>query len=618
MLEIRFLPDEKRVRVAPGTMLSQAITKANLAFEFPCGGQGKCGKCKVRILSNCPTPTHADSSVLSKNEIAQGYRLACQTRVFQPMDIEVDHLSIATRETQILTDENGNPENLFDAEDIRPVSLHPVNLPEPTLEDDRPDLVRLQDAVGACTFDLELLRTLPSKLRRTNFRGTAVIVHHHLVDFLPPDDDNACLGLAFDIGTTTLVGSLIDLVTGKPLATTSRVNPQTRFGDDVISRIQRVREAENGLEELHNTVIDAVNEMITELCKIASVSCEKIYFCAFSGNTTMLHLVTAVTPAALGELPFVPAVRHSLIFPASKLGLQIHPFARALTLPIIGGFVGGDTVAGILVTDLAETDGPVMLIDIGTNGEIALKSGDDLCAASCAAGPAFEGATISHGMRAAQGAIEEIVLSEQVQFKTIGGVPPIGLCGSALIDLVAELLQHEILTSDGTLLSNDNLPKDLPEDIRKRITVHDSGPEFVVATAEESGTGYPISLTHRDIRALQLATAAIRAGIEVLLAKNGLKPSELKELLVAGAFGNYIRPRNAQRMGLLPHTLDPERIRFIGNSSLAGAKAVLLSQRALLQADAIAKMCKHVELSRDPNFVSAYVENMFFPSDDIT
>ena len=615
MIEIQFQPEGKHVRVAKGTMLSQAVTKAGIPLDFPCGGQGNCGKCKVRILWNPPTPGHADMSLLSEEERARGFRLACQTRVTQPMIVEVPKESLLADAAQILVSKHDDPNAAAGIMDP-PLVKHRVQLAPPTLEDDRPDLQRLCDALGGVAVDMAALRELPTKLRNGGFRGTAVLSEGHLIDFEPDDTASEFLGVAFDVGTTTLVGVLIDLTNGRELAAVSRMNPQTRFGDDVISRIQRVRENKGGLIELHRAVVEALNAMIGELCAAASVRTERIYHVVFSGNTTMLHLLAAVTPAALGELPFVPAMRHSLVFPASDIGLSIHPRSYALTFPVIGGFVGGDTIAGILVTRIAEAEHPTMLVDIGTNGELALKYHGRLLAASCAAGPAFEGATISSGMRATVGAIEEVVFENGVRIRTIGGAPAAGLCGSALIDLTAELLRWGILTPEGLLLQGNDLPAQLPDWLRDRVIDGEGGPEFVVASPEQCVTGRPVTVTHRDLRSIQLGTAAVRAGMRVLLSRNGLTSSDLDCLLVAGAFGNYIRPRNAQRMGLLPHDMESGRIRFVGNTSLAGARMVLLSKTARARVNELATFAEHVELSRDPNFQTAYVESMFFPTEE--
>jgi len=613
-VEVKFQPEGRTIRLQRGSMLSRAVTKAGVPMDFPCGGQGNCGKCRVSVLSDAPEPSPADRLSLTPQELEEGLRLACQTRVTGPMTVEVPESSLLADNGQILATADAAAD--CPAPGDPPVVKRYVRLEQPTLEDDRPDLERLRDHVGSSTADLDLVRELPGRLRAQDFSGTAVLAENHLLDFEAGDTASECYTVSFDIGTTTLVGVLVNLTTGREAASESRINPQTRFGDDVLSRIQEVRDEENGLVELHTTLRDAINEMLDELCSEAQVPVERVYEATFAGNTTMLHLLAGISPAALGEVPFVPVLRRSETFSAARLGLRIHPRGLAVVFPVIGGFVGGDTVAGILVTGLAEATEPTLLVDIGTNGEIVVNHDGRLLAASCAAGPAFEGATITHGMRATTGAIEEIVIEDDVRVRVIGGARPTGLCGSALIDVSAELLRNGILSPQGMMLAGDDLPDDLPPKVRARVVDGEDGPEFVVVRAKQSGTGSAVTVTHRDFRALQLATGAIRAGISVLVKQIGLTPADLARVCVAGAFGNYIRPHNAQRMGLLPHQVDPSRIDFVGNTSLAGAKRVAMSRRARRRANELALHTEHVELSRDPNFQMEYMEAMFFPTEE--
>jgi uncharacterized 2Fe-2S/4Fe-4S cluster protein (DUF4445 family) len=381
----------------------------------------------------------------------------------------------------------------------------------------------------------------------------------------------------------------------------------------VVSRIFYATQQPSGLEELRTAIVETVNAMIEELAKAAGVAPGCIYAATFAGNTTMQHLLSGLDPRALGQLPFVPALRSGLRVAAHDLGVRIHPCGEAWVLPVIGGFVGGDTVAGMLATGIAGSSGPVMLIDIGTNGELVLHHNGRLEAASCAAGPAFEGAKVSHGMRAVAGAIEEVCVEEDVAWKVIGGGVPSGMCGSALIDVMAELLRHGVIMPQGLLLTPDQLPGGIPPKVRDRVTHADSGPTFLIARGHETATGRPIELTQRDIREVQLATAAIRTGFTVLLTRAGVRPEDLERVYVAGAFGNYIRCANAQRMGLLPHRVSADRLAFVGNTSLAGARSAATSHEARREAERLAHLAEHVELSRDPTFHEVYVESMFFP-----
>jgi uncharacterized 2Fe-2S/4Fe-4S cluster protein (DUF4445 family) len=375
---------------------------------------------------------------------------------------------------------------------------------------------------------------------------------------------------------------------------------------------------------LQKSIAEAVNEMIGELCAAAGVRNDRIYEIGFAGNTAMQHLLCRLDPRSLGEVPFVPVVARGQLVAASELGLKIHPRGRAYVFPVIGGFVGGDTVAGILATGMVETEGPTLLVDIGTNGEIVLWAGGKLTAASTAAGPAFEGARISCGMRGSDGAIEKIVADEHLRINVIGNVAPVGLCGSGLIDAAAELLRQGLLDQRGKLLDRESFrnelsargiasPSPLQEDFSYRLVSHDGQNAFQLAAAEESGSGRAILLTQRDFRELQLAAGAIRAGIAILLRRAGLQPGDLREVFVAGGFGNFIRRSNAQRIGLLPHEVEHRRIRYRGNASLAGARMAALSLQARRQAEELARRTEHVDLSLDPAFQDAFADAMIFP-----
>jgi uncharacterized 2Fe-2S/4Fe-4S cluster protein (DUF4445 family) len=418
---------------------------------------------------------------------------------------------------------------------------------------------------------------------------------------------------AVDIGTTTLVATLLDVRSGCEQAVEARLNPQTRFGDDVLSRILYSRNGSEQLRQLHETVVRAIDEMIGDLCAQVGVLRERIGAIALAGNTAMQQMLRGVDSSALGEYPFRPATFESVEFAAESIGLHIHPQGRCYVMPVIGGFVGGDTTAGMLATGIADSQGPTLLIDIGTNGEIVLFSDGKLRAASAAAGPAFEGARISRGMRGCTGAIEKVIVEDgRLRVNVIGNVSPQGLCGSGLIDAAAELLRHGLLLPQGRLLSPDQLPADVPSDLAARITSCVGRPAFLLATAEETGAE-PIALLQRDLRELQLAAGAIRAGIVILLRQAGLKPTDLHHVLIGGGFGNFIRRSNAQRIGLLPHEIEHQRIRYMGNTSLAGASMAALSTEAKRRAESLAARTEHVDLSKDPKFHDVFAESMLFP-----
>ena len=609
-IAVTFRPSGKTVHVLAGTRLMEAAAQAGLTLDMPCGGEGTCGKCRLIVQEGAGQPTAAERRALIDADLEQGVRLACQSAVSGPTTVEVPPASLLATSHQILAHSQALAAGPTDPA----ISKRYVELPPPDRAHDQADLTRLQHALGPLRADLDFLRELPGRLRQSEFRGTAVLLDGELIDFEPGNVQSQAYAVAVDVGTTTLVAVLLDTNTGEERALAARLNPQTAFGDDVLSRILHVQQGPDGLGQLHRAIAGAVDEMIGQLAQQAGVSRENVYEITFSGNTTMQQLLAGIDPRWLGEVPFVPATADPVQTRASRLGLRIHPRGRAYVLPVIGGFVGGDTVAGILATGLAEFPGPTLLVDIGTNGEIVLAAHGKLQAASTAAGPAFEGARITHGMRASTGAIEKVVCDGRLRINVIGNALPVGLCGSGLIDLAAELLRHGVITSDGKLLAADRLPGDLLPDLRRRVIEQDGKAAFLLVPEEESANGKPIVLTQRDVRELQLAAGAIRAGIAILLRRAGLKAADLEAILVAGGFGNFIRRSNAQRIGLLPPDVPRHRIRFQGNTSLAGARLAAVSQEARRMAEELARRTEHVDLSRDPDFRWAFADAMIFPS----
>jgi len=610
-IAVTFQPMGRTVRVKFGTRLMEAAVEAGVALELPCGGDGICRKCQVIVRHGASAPGPVEQSGFSAEELQQGVRLACQTTVRGPMVVEVPETSVQASYHQILAHIEGTAGTVNDPV----IRRQPVELASPDRENDQPDVARLEQALGPFEIDLAALRELPGRLRQGQFRGTVVLAGARLIDFVPQVPPPACYAIATDVGTTTLVSMLVDLATGEEVAITARLNPQTSYGDDVLSRILHVqRNPDKGLRELNEAVLEALDEMIDRLTSEAGIRRDQIYQLAFSGNTTMQQLLARLDPTPLGEVPFVPVTAGALEAPARELGLSIHPCGRAYVLPVIGGFVGGDTVSGILATELVESPGPALLVDIGTNGEIVLCAGGKLWAASTAAGPAFEGARISHGMRGSSGAIERVIIDGGVQIEVIGNAAPVGLCGSAMIDLTAELLRHGVLTPQGRLCTADELSGDAAAILGERIVACEGRPAFLLAAETETGTGKPILVTQRDFRELQLASGAIRAGIAILVKRAGLSPADLHDVQIAGGFGNFIRRAHAQRIGLLPPEVPAERIRYRGNTSLAGARLTALSRRARQQAELLARRTEHVDLSRDPEFRWAFAEAMIFPS----
>ncbi len=594
------------VDVVAGTTVYDAATAAGVCLNAPCGGGGTCGKCRVLAGRGLSEPGALERRLVGAADLAAGIRLACQACILTDVEIGVPAGSLSDFGHRIVTQ----------SVVARTVSADPgvlkryLTMRPPERGDDVSDVCRLRRELDqTISFDLAALRRLPGVLRELEFRGTVVTAGDSFLDFEPGDTTSESFAVALDVGTTTMAAELIDLTTGKILAVGSRLNPQTAFGDDVLSRILYTQNNDDGLLELHRCVISAANGLIRELLEETSTRETAVYRVVVAGNTTMQQLFLMLDPKPLGIVPFVPAAVQGLSVGASRLGLAVHPGAEVRTLPIIGGFVGGDVTAGILATELSSVEGPALFVDIGTNGEIVLWTGDRLIAASTAAGPAFEGARISRGMRACRGAIDRVAFEDGFRVHVIDGTRPVGLCGSALIDLAAELLRLGGLTSDGRLLDPESLRPDAPDELRERLV----GGAFVLADESESGTDSPVLVTQRDFRELQLAAGAIRAGIQILLGQSGIEAEQLAGLFLAGGFGNFIRRDNAQRIGLLPGGVSVDRVFYQGNTSLAGARLVAISRRCAQIAEEMAAACEHVDLSSDPRFAMAFAEAMLFP-----
>ncbi len=558
-VQITFQPTGRSVRVHPGTSVLEAAGRCGLVIDTPCGGEGTCGKCRVRFVSGVPEPSDPAAELLSEADITAGWRLACQASIHAPAVVGIPETSLFTEQLQILTQ----------SETV-----------------------------------LEFSQGGPP--------------HKDLPVPLAPGERN--FAVAFDVGTTTLVGELLDLPDGAERAIAAGINPQVNFGDDVVTRIGHASQNRPAADELRNCLLGAVNTLVDELCEKTGAKRTEIRAVSFSGNTTMQHLLCGLDVSNLAHLPFAPERTEAMDTTAAELGIPIAKGARAYVMPVIGGFVGGDTVCGILTRRLVEQDGPVVMIDIGTNGEIVLAVDGELRAASAAAGPAFEGARITCGMRAADGAIEKVVVDGDLRLSVIGGVEPIGLCGSALVDVAAVLLRCGIMDSMGRLAEQDQLPEKTPQKLRDRLRKDQSGQlEFVLSYGQNTAVGTEprtrpdVFITQRDIRELQLATGAIRAGVTILLKQANLTPSDLRSVLIAGGFGSFIRRNNAQRIGLIPADVPADRVSYVGNVSLHGAKWVLVSSAARRRAEQLARQTNHVELSADVDFQMAFADSMIFP-----
>lgn len=609
MPTVTFVRSDRSIDVPEGTNVLEACHRAGVGVPASCGGKGVCGKCRVRVVSGSVPPHEGHEHALSPAEVKNGWRLACKVRIEQ--DLAIDAGDDAPVRNVILTDFSGR--SCACDHGVRMASLA---LPEPSLEDQLCDLGRIARAIdhpGPLACDLPLMRNLAARLREHGFRVNAVVGESRLLSVLPFDEHAKPLGFAFDIGTTTIAGVLCSLDDGAPLAVASRANPQALRGDDVVSRIGYAAGAAER-EELRELVTGAMNEILTETCDAAGVRTDWVVSLTAAGNTTMHHLLLGLDPAPIARSPFVATVRHGLSVRAGEIGVDANEGASLYLLPNISAYVGGDIVAGLLAHEIHESDRIMLLVDVGTNGEVTLRANGTTWACSTAAGPAFEGARIGCGMRAATGAISAVELGESdIEISTIDDVPPRGLCGTGLLDAVAVLLNLGLIDETGAMLEVDEAPDDLPRAIRERLVENDDGPAFRLAARHD---GEPdIDLTQRDVRELQLAKGAIAAGIDVLLSNAGVSVEDLDDICLAGGFGNWLRPESAQRVGLLPPAVPRERIRFVGNAALAGARLTLLNGSMRDLAGCIARETKYLELSGRTDFQMSFAESMEFPEE---
>jgi len=609
-MKVRFDPPGIVTDVAPGTTLLKAATACGVEIEAVCGGRGTCGKCRVIATSGLAPLTEAELARLSKEDIDQGYRLACQATVVSDAQVVVPEESRISR-VSILSS------GVSRVAPLEPwARRYALQVPEATLENQAADLDNLQrclekEGLVGLKPTLSALRELPAALRDAGGEVTLLLVDEDIVSMAPGSGPEHVLGVAFDVGTTTVVGYLMDLETGQQLGVASRLNPQTRYGDDVVSRIGYAKQHEDGLETLRRVIVGAMNDIVAQASEVAGVSQKDILAATVAGNTTMHHLFLGLNPEELTMSPYVPVSTSPQRLWAREVGLQIHPEAGVWVLPNIAGWVGGDTVGVILATGIYDEEEPALAIDLGTNGEMALGSRGRLMTCSTAAGPAFEGAHLSCGMRAADGAIDEVSIDHSVTFHAIGTGAPRGVCGSGLVDLVAEMLSAGIIDATGMMQDGESLRHNGNHLLADRITQIGRQRAFVLAPASEGAGGRAVVATQRDIRELQLAKGAIRAGIETLMKELGVAVADVRRVYLAGAFGNYVRPESALAIGLIPHFPNAEIVP-VGNAAGSGTKMALVSRSARETACEILDRAEYLELSGRPDFQDLFVEAMIF------
>ena len=606
---VTFLPQNIITHAPEGTTVFNAANWAGLPIDSTCGGRGTCGKCKVRLLSGLDGVSDADHKYLSTAELEAGWRLSCRTAVHAECVAEVPRLMTSPKAALL-----GYGQHVILDPNVAKVHL---KLVEPTLEDQRSDLVRLTAALRDESYEVKVdpgvWRALPIVLRANDFDVTAVIVGDELIAIEPGDTSSWSYGLAVDIGTTTVVGAIVNLKTGAVEAVKSTLNSQASFGADVISRASHTMMEPDGLAQLTERILSTINGLVQELSDTCGVRLDQMYEAVVVGNATMLHLLLGIHPEPISVAPFIPAISEAVTLPAATVGIKLHPQARLSTLPHMGAYVGADIVSGVLATGLARNkDGKQRLyIDVGTNGEIVLGSIQRALSTAAPAGPAFEGAQIQAGMRASDGAIEGVQITPAgVTLQIIGGnLRPIGICGSGLVDAVAELVKAGLVDISGKLLKPDDArAAGISDALISRLVTLDRGIRGFRLSDETDN----IILTQPDVRALQFAKGAIAAGVEVLLAEMDWTADDLDEVLLAGSFGSYINPASARAIGLVPW-VPVERIVAVGNAAGEGAKISLLSFREREAANRLPEFIEYRELSGRTDFNDIFMNVLAFP-----
>jgi len=610
LVNITFQPGGQSAQVPHGTLISEAAQTAGVNLATPCGGKGLCGRCQVIIKSGqVGEITEGERRHISPEQLAQGARLACQAPVENEVVVEVPLIA------QVVAEKALGPEM------VRAVDLEPfvrrdwLEVPEPSLSDQRSDVRRIADAVAdrcaQLTAGLAVLRELPATLRASDFQVAMTTRGCELVSVQPAAAARQCLGAAVDIGTSTVAVYIIDLETGQQLASAAAGNSQVQYGLDVISRIDYANIYNEGQAQLRSVVLETINALIGEALEQIGADQREVFEVTVVGNTCMHHLFLGLDPQHLAQSPYVPVTTEPVNLSAPEAGLDIHPQANVFCLPCIAGFVGADTVGVITASEMTRQQRPALAVDIGTNGEIVLWSGERLLVASCAAGPAFEGAQIQQGMRGAPGAIDHVYVSNgDLAITTIDNQPAVGICGSGLLDAVAVLLDLGVVDNSGRFADGE-ASSALPKAVADRVQGKGNQQRIILANDEQTGGGL-VALTQRDIRELQLAKGAIRATIDMLLGYVDLEPKDLDEVLIAGAFGNYIQPASALRVGLLPQ-LPLKKVKGVGNAAGAGAILALICQAERVYACQVAKSAEHIELFRESEFQNIFAEQMLFP-----
>ena len=607
---LTLFPAGRTLQVDPGVTILAAAHAAGVDIEATCGGRGRCTSCRVKFAAGIvPPPTIMDELQLGDALVREGYRLSCQCRVTDPITVHASP-PVDDQSFQILGAERPSLPVRIDAG----VTKTLVHVSLPTEEHHQTsDLEALLAVVSGTPSDCapDVVRTLPQALREHGGEATVASFGSRILSVEPGDTHLLAFGLAVDVGTTSVVTSLMELASGEQLASVSSLNPQAVFGGDLMSRIAFAQFDAGNLRKLQTRIIGLLNQHIEQVCRDSGVLAKWIYKVAIVGNTCMHHMLLGIDPSYVGLAPYAPVMRHPLTLAARELYLKVNPEARVCLLPIVAGFVGADAVGVALATRMDESSEIRIAVDIGTNGEVLLGSREHLWACSAPAGPALEGAQIRHGMRAALGAIDRVSFDgRDLTLHIIGEAAAQGICGSGLIDAIAVLLDAGVIDWTG-LIDLDHLDR-LPLALAARVIKRGDERAVILARPGEHGATQELLLTQDDVRQVQLCKGAIASGAAMLQRIAGVPEDKVAELMLAGGFGNYLSIASAIRIGLIP-AVPESKVRYVGNAALLGAQLALLSETERQHAEQIARRIEHVSLAAHPDFQDVFVDCMNFP-----
>ncbi|MDE4908157.1 ASKHA domain-containing protein [Methanogenium marinum] len=596
-ITVTFEPEGKTVIASSHTLLELAQC-ANIGLRGECGGKGGCGKCKIKIVALngvLNEPMKSERVHLTDDQIVEGYRLGCQTRL------------LSGRCTVYVPPESRTGKRLISGVGLdEDVPLEPLvrkfhlSLVPPTFDDTRPDRKRLEDALNKPVYvPLSILATLPTTLRTAGWDVTAALWNSRVIAVEPGDTTKEVFGAAVDIGSSKVICHLVSLATGETVASANAENPQIMYGEDVVSRITYASKRPEHLQKMQDLIISTVNRLLDAVCQKSGIPSEQVYELVFVGNSVMHHLFLGISPKHIGVAPFVPVTGSLESFPAKELGVRMNPEGMVTAVPLIEGYIGSDAVANLLITRIYQSEKVSLTIDIGTNSEILLGNNERIFACSAPSGPSFEGAHISSGIKAVTGAIESVTIEgDTLTYTTIDDAKPKGICGSGVIDLVAELFLADVITKTGKF-----------RDLNHPRIIEDGVPKFVIAWNKETATDGDITITEKDINEFLLAKGSLNTGWTILSRHYGISPSDIDSIYLAGSFGTHIDIENAITLSLIPD-IDRKQIFFAGETAVGGAKMVLKSVSERKQLPQILRSIVYIELSVEPTFNTVYIKSI--------